>query len=227
MIEIVIIIAIALILWLFLRKVPQIKNREVRASQKKPVFNWISIKRKTRAFFRGGYRNIIKLFLRKKKPRKKKRIRRVRVNIPKSYQKAKRLFQEGDLGRAERSCLRLITLRPAEARLYYLLFQIYQARENPKDAIMALKEALKREEDSFWMMELVQLYQDQEQFPKAEKAIKKAIKLNNTIAKRFAILAEIQLKLDKRREAEENIERALEMEPHNSGYQELKREIKR
>jgi len=226
MVEVIIIISIALILWLFLRKMPQIKDSELRIGQQKESLNWVSVRRKIRAFFRGGYRNFSGLILRKKKrPAKKKRVRRIKINVPKSYLKAQTLFQKGELEKAEKVCLRLITLRPAEARLYHLLSQIYQGKKSFKDAVMALKEAVKLKEDSFWMVELARLYQKKKDYPKAEETLKKAIKLNNTIAKRFAILARIQLKLDKKREAQENIERALKIEPHNSGYHELKKKI--
>lgn len=229
MLEIVIIISIAVILFILLRKFPQIGEREIRRSQVETSFNWFSFKRKFRAFIRSSWQRLKELFSGQKQALKlrKKKVRRFKVNIPKSYAKAKRLFEKGDLARSEMACLRLITLRPEEARLYYLLYQIYQEKNNTKEAALALKEAIKRQEDGFWLMELGELYQQLKKFSKAEKAVKKAIKMNNTIALRFATLAGIQLKRGKRREALENVITALEMEPHNIGYQELKAEIEK
>jgi tetratricopeptide (TPR) repeat protein len=225
MIEAIIILTVAVILFIFLRKLPQIKERKLQRNSSQGSFNWISFKRKIRATVRSSFQKIKDLFSGQKRSFKKKKVRKFRVNIPKSYRKARQLFQQGDLSRSEKTCLRLIALRPRESKLFYLLYQIYQAQANPKEATLALREAIKRREDGFWLMELAELYQQLEKYSRAEKVVKRAVKMNNTIAMRFAILAKIQLKLKKKAEALISIERALQMEPNNGGYKELKIKI--
>jgi len=227
--EAIIIIAIAIILYLIIRNISKVKDREVRVVSKRKPFNWVSVKRKVRGFFRGFGDRIKKIAKPRKssKLKKKRVVRRIKVNIPKSYIKAKQLFADGDYTRAEKSCLRLITLRPNDAKLYYLLYQIYNKQDHFKDSVVALKAAIKRNQDSFWMMELGELYLKKEKIKQAEKIIKKAIKSNNTVPPRYAKLAEVQLELNKIDQAGISINRALEKEPHNSNYLDLKEKIEK
>lgn len=226
MLEIVIIFSVAVIIFVILRKAPssEVKNNLIK--KESDGFNLISWRRKTRAFCRSLVDNIKRFFSRKTfKKNQRTQKKKVKVNITKSFQKAEKLYDQGNLEMAEKVILKLINFKPQRADFYYLLYKIYLKQGDVKDAILALRAAINRKDDGFWLMELAQIYFDQGEFKKAEQATVQAISLNNTIAYRFKFLAQIQLKLKKKEKGLENINKALESEPNNKGYQELKREI--
>ncbi len=226
MLEVIIVFSVAAIIFIILKKAPTDKVKNNLIKKESEGFNLISWRRKTRAFFRSLLENIKNLFSRKRFSKDQERQKKkVKVNITKSFNKAEKLYNQGSLEMAEKVILKLINLKPKKADFYYLLYKIYLKQDNNKDAILALKAAIERKEDGFWLMELAEIYFDQGEFEKAEQAVKEAISLNNTIAYRFKFLAQVQLKLEKKEEGLKNINRALESEPHNKGYQELKAKI--
>jgi predicted Zn-dependent protease len=232
MYEVIIILIVSLILYLLIRRLPYFKDSKVKKIKTKRFeFNWFSIRRKSRAFFRNSLDSIKSFFAKKTaksslddgQDSKKER----KVDVDKSFQKAEKIFEEGDVDTAEKIVIRLIQIKPSDPKLYYLLHKIYLEQGNVKEAALSLKEAIKRKEDGFWLVELAEIYQRLKKYQLSEKALKESIKANNTIALRWSKLAQVQSKLGKDQEALDSINRALEIEPNNQNYKDIKRQVER
>jgi len=230
MYELIVILVVSVVLYLAIRRLPQFQDKKIRRKKKidKGPF-WLSFKRKFRSLLRRLEEKIKRLpknLGTQDKGRDKKFLKkRMVVNVDKSYQKAKSIYDYGDYDLAEKMTIKLISIKPLDAKLYYLLYQIYQKKENIKEAILALREATKRKKDGFWYMELSDLYHQIKKHSLEEAALKKAISMNNMIALRHSRLAQVQLKLGKKRKAVESIKRALNIEPNNKNYAEIKEKI--
>lgn len=229
MYELLIILSISIILFLFIRRLPKKgggKSSNFSVNKRNFNFNWFSLKRKIKAFFRTWWSKII-VFIKSKISGSKteERKKKYRIDISKSFSRAEEYFEDGDLEKAEKICLKLISIKPSDARFYFLLSQIYQKQDNNKEAALCLREAVKRKPDGFWYLELGELLTRLGKYRQAEESFRKAIEMNNTIAFRWSKLAQVLLEQDKKSQAMEAIERAIEIEPNNKGYQEIKDQV--
>lgn len=230
MYEAIIILVISLALYIFIRRLPQLKDNSMKKikSKKRFEFNWFSIKRKSRAFVRNLIEKIKNIFTKKTTETKfddSSREKKKKIDVDRSLDKAQKIFEQGDSNTAEKIIIRLIQVKPNEAKLYYFLHKIYLEQNNLKEAALSLREAIKRKEDGFWLMELADIYQKLDKFKLCEKTLQEAIKMNNMIALRWSKLAQIQMKLGKTKEATESINRALEIEPNNQNYKTIRKKI--
>ena len=74
-------------------------------------------------------------------------------------------------------------------------------------------------------MELTEIYFQLKKYKLAERAAEEAVELNNKFAIRWAKLAQVQEKRGEREQAMSSINRALEIEPHNQNYQQIRDQI--
>ncbi len=229
MYEIIVVVGVSIVLYLAIGQLPQFQKKRMkrRKNTEKGPF-WLSFRRKLRSLLRQTGEKIKQIPTRiqpKEKQEDSTEKKRVVVNVEKSYKKAKNIYQHGDLDTAEKITLRLISIKPSDAKLYYLLHQIYLKKDNIKESVLALREAIKRKEDGFWYMELAELYNKLKKPKQEERALRQALSMNNMIAMRWSKLAQVQLKLDKKGKAIDSIKRALEIEPNNKNYQDIKKKI--
>jgi tetratricopeptide (TPR) repeat protein len=221
-------LVLAVALYFLIRRLPYFKDNKMTRKTKKSFqgFSLITLRRKWRAFSRNLIDRIKNIsFKKRKKEKEPVEKKKAKVDVDKSYKKAKQIYEQGDKNLAEKMLIRLISIKPSDARLYYLLHKIYLDKDNLKEAALSLNEATKRKQDGFWYMELANIYHQLDKSRLEEKALKSAIEMNNMIAVRWSKLAQVQLKQGKTKQSLESIERALNIEPNNRNYQEIKKQI--
>lgn len=211
MFELIIIISLAIIFFIFLGRMPEVEKIEgKRISELKNFF--------ARLINSAKKINLNKLKLKSMsqlaKPSPKK------IDEPKDIQlEAEKKLKFGDLEGAEKLYLRLAIVSPQDAKIYVALGKIYLERLNYKDAISSFKAAVNRDrKNGFYYYDLATALFKAERYSEAVICFEKSILINNRIPSRHFSLGLSLVKLGEYERAADSFRRAYEIEPNNKKY---------
>lgn len=220
MFELIIIISLALIFFIFLIRMPEVEKIRRQEEEKSPWF---------RFDFKGMLNNL-----------KKVRIKTIRSlarpsSIESKTQKqdtdeetkdlsfeAERKLKFGDLDGAEKLYLRLAVVSPHDASIYSALGKIYLERQNFNDAIASFKAAINRDrKNGFYYYDLAAALFKAERYKEAVTCFEKSILINNRIPSRHFGLGLSLMRMGENEKAVAAFRRAYEIEPNNQKYKKL------
>ncbi len=151
-----------------------------------------------------------------------------KLRLEKALEKVRTLKRKGEIDKAEKVLLKLLGLFSQKAEVFYELGLLYLEQKKYKNAISALKTAIRRDsENGFYYHALGLAYLKNKEYRKAAEAFDKALHFNNKIAYRWADLALALIGLERFKEAKEAIKQALEIEPHNVRYRAILESVER
>ena len=131
-------------------------------------------------------------------------------------------FEAGDLKKAERTYLKVLSQEPDDAGVYNKLGLVYLQDKNYKDAKASLKQALKLEPDNdTFYNNLGLLFYEMEKYEDAIEAYQKSIEINDKIASRLVNLGLAYFMTKKYKKAIDVYEKAIILDPRNENYVEL------
>lgn len=210
MFELIIIISLAIIFFIFLARMPEVeKISKKEAGSLKIYFNRIL------SFFED---------LRSKL---KQRSSVSTLESPTSALdqskdlnlEAERRLKVGDLEAAEKLYLRLAVVSPNDAKIYAALGRIYLERLNFVDAIDSFKAAVNRDQkNGFYYYDLARALFAAERYTEAITCFEKSILINNRIPIRHFDLGLTFLKIKDYKRAADSFNRAYVIEPNNKKY---------
>ena len=216
MFELIIIISLAIIFFIFLVKMPEVEK--------------IDGKEKGRGtpLFKGELRNIFNFLKRIRLPRPKLQSlkhepkREIGRETKDLHFEAERKLKFGDLEGAEKLYLRLAVVSPHDAKIYAALGKIYLERLNYKDAVASFKAAANRDQkNGFYYYDLATALFKDEKYNEAIICFEKSILINNRIPIRHAGLGLTLMKLGEYERAAESFRKAMFIEPNNEKYKRL------
>ncbi|MCD6422475.1 tetratricopeptide repeat protein [bacterium] len=156
--------------------------------------------------------------IKKKHKLREERLKK-RLQLEKALEKVRSLKRKGEIEKAEKILLKLVSLFNGRAEVFYELGLLYLENKRYRNAISALKAAINRDpENGFYFHALGLAHLRRREYRKAAENFDKALHFNNKIAYRWADLALALIGLERFKEAREAIKQALEIEPHNVRY---------
>jgi tetratricopeptide (TPR) repeat protein len=151
-----------------------------------------------------------------------------KLELEKVLERVRTLKRQGQLDKAEKVLLKLLTLFNQKPAIFYELGLLYLEEKKYDNAISALSAATKRESgNGFYFHALGLAYLRSKNFNKAIENLDQALHYNNKIAYRWADLALALIGLEKFKEAKDAITQALEIEPHNVRYRSILESLER
>lgn len=213
MVEVIIIVCLAIIFYVVLRRMPEVEKIEVKTGKKEQKGIVESMQ--------NSLQRIIESLRKTDKVKKAKKTTK-KIKLKDLFTAAEKKQLKGDLEGAERIYLRLATLKPKDAKIFESLGQIYYQKKEYNDAVLAYKAALNREKDNGFnyynlAMSLYKLKKNNE----ACTCFEKSIQLNNRIGIRHVGFGMCLLRLGEARRAIKSFKTAIEIEPNNEKYQYL------
>jgi len=220
MFELIIIISLAIIFFIFLGRMPEVEKIERK------------IKGRSIPLFKGELKNFFTKMMNWFRNIRYKKIR-PKTNIPESinktteraedlYFEAERKLKFGDLEGAEKLYLRLAVVSPNDAKIYAALGKIYFERLNYKDAISSYKAAINRDQkNGFYYYDLASALFKAEKYKEAIFCFEKSILINNRIPIRHLGLGVCLMKIGDFERAAESFRKAYNIEPNNEKYKRL------
>lgn len=204
MFELVIIISLAVIFFIFLGRMPEVERiKEIPKGKKVPLFE-----------------RLVPAAAESKEPEKNDGAKDIRFE-------AERKLKFGDLEGAEKLYLRLAVISPHDQSIYAALGKIYFNRMNYKDAVAAYKAAISRDgKNGFYYYDLAEVLFKAERFEEAKICFEKSISINNRIPIRHLGLGLAQMKIKDFKGAVDSFAKACEIEPNNEKYRRLLRKAK-
>jgi tetratricopeptide (TPR) repeat protein len=220
MLELIIIISLAIIFFIFLYRMPEVE----KIGQKRVGDN-----KKTRApFFQKELEKFFTFFsrLREKKKAQPEVFKEEKLESnfkpEELFSAAERKLRFRDFNGAEKIYLKLATLYPNESTVYGALGKIYFERKNYEDAVASFKAALKRDRmNGFYYYDLALALFRLRRYEEANICFEKSIEINNRIPIRHLGLGISLLKIHEYERAVKSFKRALEIEPNNEKYRRL------
>ena len=196
--EISIILALAIIFFIFLRKLPKAKQ----ILKNPPILNQKTAQSKI-------------------KPQKVKI--EPEKQILESLSKTKTLIENNQLRDAEKILLRIIVEDPHNGEIYENLGLIYLKQTNFSDAIAAFLEALKykKDRDGNLYNNLGLAYFNLQEYPKSIENYRRAIELDREATTRYINLALAQKAFAHPSDAKRTLERAQKLDPENPDIKKL------
>ncbi len=148
------------------------------------------------------------------------------------WKKAEAEFEKKNLSKAEKLYLKIAALDPKNPKIYGKLGIIYLEQKNYLDAREAFGEAVKRESNNaLWYNNLGLVLYNLKRFSESVEAYKKSLAIDNSKAVRFFNLGLVYEAMGESQKALEAYERAASLEPENVEFQNLiiriKEEIKK
>jgi tetratricopeptide (TPR) repeat protein len=194
MFELIIIISLAIIFFIFLVRMPEVE----RIGEKS--------KGTTIPLFKKGFKRIVNFVKKIRLPRFKK----------------SKLIRFGDLEGAEKLYLRLAVISPNDATIYASLGRIYLERLNYKDAVASFKAAINRDrKNGFYYYDLATALFKDGRYEEAILCFEKSILINNRIPIRHLGLGLTLMKIGENGRAAESFRKAIVIEPNNEKYKRL------
>ena len=221
MFELIIIISLAVIFFIFLVRMPEVEKIEGREKDKKtPIF-----KGELRNFF--NFIKKIKLPKYNLKPATAGPRRETAGETRDIFSEAERKLKFGDLDGAEKLYLRLAVVSPKDAAIYVSLGRIYMERLNYKDAISSFKAAINRDrKNGFYYYDLATALYKDDKYQEAIVCFEKSILINNRIPIRHLGLGLALMKIGDNERAADSFRKAISIEPNNEKYQRLLKKAK-
>ncbi len=221
MFELIIIISLAIIFFIFLGRMPEIEKIERRIKGRSiPLF-----KGELKNFFKNAINlfNKIRFRYKKIKPQINKPELTNKTSPPEDlYIEAERKLKFGDLDGAEKLYLRLAVVLPKDAKIYAALGKIYLERQNLKDAISSFKAAINRDpKNGFYYYDLARVLFSAERFKEATLCFEKSILINNRIPIRHIGLGLCFMKIGDFERAAASFRKAYDIEPNNEKFKRL------
>jgi len=162
------------------------------------------------------------------KQKKREEALKKKLELEKALERVRSLKRKGEIEKAEKVLLKLLSLFPQRAEVFYELGLLYLEQKKYKNAISALKTAIRRDsENGFFYHALGLAYLKSKDYRRAAENFDKALHFNNKIAYRWADLALALIGLERFKEAREAIKQALEVEPHNVRYRAILESVER
>lgn len=128
-------------------------------------------------------------------------------------------FEAGELKKAEKAYLKILSGEPDDAGVLNKLGLVYLQDKNYKDARAALKQALKLEPDNdTFHNNLGLLFYEMEKYEEAIEAYQKSIEINDKIASRLVNLGLAYFMTKKYKKAIDVYEKAIILDPRNENY---------
>jgi tetratricopeptide (TPR) repeat protein len=216
MFELIIIISLAIIFFIFLIRMPEVEKIEGREKGRRtPIF-------------KGDLRKIFNFIKKIKLPKYKLKAlkpepKKETVGETKDlFFEAERKLKFGDLDGAEKLYLRLAVVSPNDAAIYASLGRIYLERQNLKDAISSFKAAINRDQkNGFYYYDLATALYKDEKYKEAIVCFEKSILINNRIPIRHLGLGLALMKIGENERAADSFRKAIFIEPNNEKYQRL------
>ncbi len=147
--------------------------------------------------------------------------------IGKLWEQAEEEFERKNFSRAEKLYLRIAATDPKNPKLYGRLGVIYLEQKNFLDAKEAFSEAVKREpQNALWYNNLGLALYNLKRFSESIEAYRKSVAIDNTKAIRFFNLGLVYEALGESKKALRVYERAAVIEPDNLEFQNLVLRIK-
>ncbi len=218
MLELIIIISLAIIFFIFLGRMPEVEKIEGRrVSELKNFFVRLINSAKKIKFKRIKLKDIPRF----SGPAPQK------VEETKDIQfEAEKKLKFGDLEGAEKLYLRLAIVSPQHAKIYAALGRIYLERLNYKDAVSSFKAAVNRDrKNGFYYFDLATALFKAERYSEAVICFEKSILINNCIATRHFSLGLGLMKIGEDERAADSFRRAYEIEPNNEKYKRFLKKI--
>ena len=218
MFELIIIISLAIIFFIFLGRMPEVeKVGGRRVSELKNFFVRLINSAKKIKFkkikFAGASRFLGPT------PQKTDEPKDILVE-------AEKKLKFGDLEGAEKLYLRLAIISPQDAKIYAALGKIYLDRLNYKDAISSFKAAVNRDsKNGFYYFDLAAALFKAERYNEAVICFEKSILINNRIPNRHFSLGLTFLKIKDYERAIASLRRAYEIEPNNKKYKRFLKKV--
>lgn len=193
--EILIIIALAIIFFLLLRKLPRAKELFKKRSSGSVTIS----------------------------PKSKINQEAKKNQIQKSLDEIKKLIENNQLDKAERILLKIVVDEPHNGEIYNELGLVYLKQENFKDASSAFLEALKYKKDLSGNLynNLGLTYFSLKEYPKSIQYYKKAIMLDSEATTRYINLALSQKAHGRPQDALRTLKRAQKIDPENPDIKKL------
>ena len=217
MFELIIIISLAIIFFIFLARMPEVERIEGsgRAVQLTKLKNW--------------FEGVINLFKKIKFPKPKKlSLDKTSESIADKREErdlaaeAEKKLKFGDLEAAEKLYLRLAVISPRDDKIFAALGKIYSERQNFQDAIASFKAAINRDpKNGFYYYDLANVLYKSGRFEEAILCFEKSILINNRIPNRHLGLGLSLMRMGENEKAAESFKRAIEIEPNNERYKKL------
>lgn len=227
MLELIIIISLAIIFFIFLYRMPEVEKIDQKISK------YDSKKIKT-SFLQRELKNFFSFFKKIEKSKKKEnevqREEKVENNFrpEELFSAAERKLRFRDFNGAEKIYLKLATLYPNEPTVYSALGKIYFERKNYEDAVASFKAALKRDRmNGFYYYDLALALFKLKRYEEANICFEKSIEINNRIPIRHLGLGVSLMKIREYERAAKAFRRALEIEPNNQKYHRLMKKAER
>jgi len=160
--------------------------------------------------------------------KKREALLKKKLKLEKALEKVRSLKRKGEVDKAEKVLLKLLGIFSQKAVVFYELGLLYLEQKKYKNAISALKTAIRRDsENGFYYHALGLAFLKNKDYRQAAESFDKALHFNNKIAYRWADLALALVGLERFKEAREAIKQALEIEPHNVRYRAILESVER
>ncbi|MBU2595322.1 tetratricopeptide repeat protein [Patescibacteria group bacterium] len=209
MFELIIIISLAIIFFIFLARMPEVEKISKKEASGLKIFF---------AKILSSFKDI------RFKP--KRRSFPILKKTKDLSLEAEKKLKVGDLEAAEKLYLRLAVVSPKEAKIYASLGRIYLERLNFKDAIASFKAAVSRDQkNGFYYYDLARALFRAERYTEAITCFEKSILINNRIPSRHFDLGLTLLKIKEYKRAADSFRRAYEIEPNNEKYKRLLKKV--
>lgn len=212
--ELIIIISLAVIFFIFLRRMPEVERIGEEELSKKKEERPFDYGKKILSFFEE-----LRIKNRKNNTQEKKF-----QDTSDIFSEAEEKMKYGDYAAAEKLYLKLITLEPKEASYYSSLGKIYSSQKNFTDAISSFKAAINRDKkNGFYYNDLGQAFFESGKYKEASLCFEKGVVINNKIPTRHIGFGLSLMKIGESKRAAESFRKAVEIEPNNQRYRELYR----
>lgn len=217
MFELIIILSLAIIFFIFLIRMPEIEKIDGKIEGKRPPL----FKHSYLAVFKNSLDKIrgIRLHQAKTESPEIEPLKPKESETRDIFLEAERKLKFGDLEAAEKLYLRLAIISPNDATIYAALGKIYFERQNFKDSISSFKAAIHRDpKNGFYYYDLGTALFKAERFDEAIICFEKSVLINNRIPIRHLGLGLSLMKMGEYERAASSFRRAIQIEPNNEKY---------